>query len=153
MQHNWKHYSDVIMIAMASQITGISIECSTVCLGADQGKHQSSLSLAIMGGIHQWPVDSSHKRPVMRKMLPFDDVILILHTVCILSWLDTGRFYPYPSGLLHWRNHVPRPVKQPWWIWLNSPRKSTRTDNITITIQSKAKPHIYCGIYCTLCTH
>ena len=35
------HYSDVIMSAMASQITGVSMVCSTVCLGADQRKHQT----------------------------------------------------------------------------------------------------------------
>ena len=27
-------------------------------------------------GIHQWPVNSSHKGPVTRKKLPFDDVIM-----------------------------------------------------------------------------
>ena len=27
-------------------------------------------------GIHRWPVDSPHKGPVKRKMLPFDDVIM-----------------------------------------------------------------------------
>ena len=32
------------------------------------GKHQSSVSLAFVRGIHQWPVNSSHKGPVMRKM-------------------------------------------------------------------------------------
>ena len=40
------HYSDVIMSAMASQITGVSSVCSTVCSGADQRKHQSFASLA-----------------------------------------------------------------------------------------------------------
>ena len=30
------HYSDVIMCAMASRNTGVSIGCSTVCSGADQ---------------------------------------------------------------------------------------------------------------------
>ena len=34
----------------ASQITGVSMVCSTVCSGADQSKHQSSASLAIYGG-------------------------------------------------------------------------------------------------------
>ena len=38
------HYSDVIMSAMALQITGVSSACSTVCSGADQRKHQSSAS-------------------------------------------------------------------------------------------------------------
>ena len=53
-----KHYSDVIMSAMASQITGISIVCSTVCSGADHRKHQSSASLAFVMGIDRCPVDS-----------------------------------------------------------------------------------------------
>ena len=39
-------------------------------------KHQSSASLAFVRGIHRWPVNSPHKRPVMRKMFPFDDVIM-----------------------------------------------------------------------------
>ena len=34
----WRHYSDVIMSVMASQITGISIDSSTVCTSADQRK-------------------------------------------------------------------------------------------------------------------
>ena len=34
------HYSDVIMDAMASQITGVSIVCSAICPGVDQRKHQ-----------------------------------------------------------------------------------------------------------------
>ena len=57
------NYSDVIMRAMESQITSVSIICSTVCPGADQRKHQSSASLAFVGGIHRWPVDSPHKGP------------------------------------------------------------------------------------------
>ena len=46
------HYSDVIMSAMASQITSVSNVCSTVCSGA---------SLAFVRGIHRWPVDSLTK--------------------------------------------------------------------------------------------
>ena len=33
--HNLCHYNDVIMSAMASQITGVSIACSTICSGVD----------------------------------------------------------------------------------------------------------------------
>ena len=40
------HYSDVIMSAMKSQITGVSSVCSTVCWGADQTKLLRSASLA-----------------------------------------------------------------------------------------------------------
>ena len=72
------HYGDVIMSAMATQITGISIVCSlNVPLGADKIKYQSSASLAFVRGMHRWPVDSSQKGPVTRKMFPFDDVIMI----------------------------------------------------------------------------
>ena len=70
------HSSDVIMRAMASQITGVSIVCSTVCSGADQRKHQTSVSLAFVTGIHRWAVNSHQKGPVRRKMFPFDDVIM-----------------------------------------------------------------------------
>ena len=33
-------------------------------------KHQSSASLAVVRGIHRWPVNSPHKGPVTRKMFP-----------------------------------------------------------------------------------
>ena len=73
------HYSDVIMGAMASQITSITIVHSTVYSGADQRKLQSSSSLAFVRGIHRWPVNSPHKWPVTRKMFPFYDVIMLNH--------------------------------------------------------------------------
>ena len=71
-----EHYSDAIISAIASQITGVSIVCSTVHSGAHQRKHQSSASLAFVRGIHRWPVDSPHKGPVTRKIFPFDDVTI-----------------------------------------------------------------------------
>ena len=60
---------------MASQITSLTIVYSTVYSGPDQRKHQSSASLACMWGIHRWPVNSTHKWSVMRKMFPFDDIM------------------------------------------------------------------------------
>ena len=74
---DWPHYYDVIMGAVASQITSLKIVHSTVYSDADQRKHQSSASLAFVRGIHRWPVNSPHKWPVTRKMFPFDDVIMI----------------------------------------------------------------------------
>ena len=59
---NAHHYSDVIIRAMSSQITGVSIVCITVCSGADQRKCQSPASLAFVRGIHRWPLDSPRKR-------------------------------------------------------------------------------------------
>ena len=70
--NSMNHYSDVIIGAMASQITSLTIVYSTVYSGADQRKHRSSASLAFVRGIHQ------HKWPETRKMFPFDDVITIL---------------------------------------------------------------------------
>ena len=67
----WRHNGEV-----ASQITSLTIVYSTVYTDADQRKHQSSASLAFVCGIHRGPVTSPHKWPVMRKMFPFDDVIM-----------------------------------------------------------------------------
>ena len=68
-------YSDVIMGALASQITSLTIVYSIVYSNTDQRKHQSSASLAFVRGIHRGPVNSPHKWPVARKMFPFDDDI------------------------------------------------------------------------------
>ena len=73
---NYDHYNDVIVITMASPITSLTIVYSIVYSDADQRKHQISVSLALVRGIHQGPVNSSHKWPVTRKMFPFDDVIM-----------------------------------------------------------------------------
>ena len=72
----YSHYNDVIMGAMASQITSLTIVYSTVYSGTDQRKCQSSASLAFVRGIHRWPVNSLHKGPVTRKVCPFDDFII-----------------------------------------------------------------------------
>ena len=101
MHHGYflRHYDDVIMSVIASQITSLTIVYSTVYPGADQSKHQSSASLAFVWGIHRGPVNSPHKWPVTRKMFPFDDVIMwwenatwIIHMIhqssrtCSLAW-------------------------------------------------------------------
>ena len=80
-----KHYTDVIMGAMASQITSITIVYSAVYSGTDPRKHQSSASLAFVRGVHRGPVNSPHKWPVTRKTFPFDDVI-IKNANLFLDW-------------------------------------------------------------------
>ena len=84
----WRHYSP-----MASQITSLTIVYSIVYSGANQRKHQSSASLAFVRGIHRWPVNSSHKGPVTRKIFPFEDVIMTMPMVSTLplSYLP-GKF-------------------------------------------------------------
>ena len=49
------HFNDVIMSAMASQITSLTIVYSTVYSGVDQRKHQSSASLAFVPVIGEFP--------------------------------------------------------------------------------------------------
>ena len=44
------HYKNVMMGTMASEITSLSIVYSTVYSGADERKHQSSVSLALWAG-------------------------------------------------------------------------------------------------------
>ena len=62
---------------MASQITSLTIVYSTVYSGADQTKHQNSVSLAFVQEIHRWLVNSPHKWPVMQKIFPFYDIIML----------------------------------------------------------------------------
>ena len=46
------HYNDVIMSAMASHVTRLAIVYSTVYSDTDERKHQSSVLLAFVRGIH-----------------------------------------------------------------------------------------------------
>ena len=89
------HYTDAIMGAMMSQITNLTIVYSTVYSGADQGKHQSSASLAFVRGIHRGPVNSPHKWQVTRKMFPFDDVIMYAENA-FMSWHHYPKYQFYP---------------------------------------------------------
>ena len=54
VSHSSYHYIDVIVGATVSQITSPTIDYSTVYSGADQRKHQNSMSLAFVRGIHRW---------------------------------------------------------------------------------------------------
>ena len=82
------HYGDVIMGAIASQITSLTIVYSTVYSDTGQRKHQSSASLAFERGFLLGPVNSPHKWPVTRKMSLCDDVIMIPH-----FWINTPLCY------------------------------------------------------------
>ena len=98
---------------MASQITNFKIVYSTVYSGADQRKYQSSASLALVRGIHRWPLNSPHKGPVTRKMFPFDYVIMKLTLHTLNSFEETQKraciFYHFTkiggAGSLHSSSH------------------------------------------------
>ena len=96
------HYNDVIMGAIASQITSLTMVYSTVYSGADQRRHQSSVSLAFVRGIHRWPVNSPHKWPVTRKMFPFDDVIMVLNLTQSMTVSLPGFVHNFLKRLSNW---------------------------------------------------
>ena len=80
------HYNNVIMSAMASQITSLTIVYSTVYSGTDQRQRQSSESLAFVRRSQPWPVNSPHKGPVTQKMFSFDDVIMVIQSLLESIW-------------------------------------------------------------------
>ena len=146
------------MSAMTSQITCVSIVFPVVFFsGADQRKHHSSVSQALVGGIQRWPVNSMHKGPVTRKMFSFDDVImrgiLSLH-LFIRGGGYSGNFPPsvisplfqnYPILWTYW-------TPKQWQMGHISDlmmiiRLSERI--LTIIIREMGKLNTHSPIYCT----
>ena len=107
------HYMDVIMSAMASQVTGAPIVYWTICSGADQRKHQSSASLAFVWGIHRSPMNSPHKckGPVKRKMFLWRLHALFSLFSTVIQTLVTG--YLYSITFIFDRCHRSRAVEKP----------------------------------------
>ena len=118
------HYNDIIMSTIVSQITSLTIVYLTVCSGTDQRKHQSSASMVFVWGIHRWPMNSPHKWPVMRKMFPFDDVIMM--SDLILSPVTDRHTYSDHWVLLLWHSVTLSWTKTEWpetpiiWLTRNS---------------------------------
>ena len=102
------HYGNVIMSAMASGITSLTIVYSTIYLGADKRKHQCSVSLAVVREIHRWPVNSHHKGPVTRKMFPFGDVIMVFNRPTELPGGHVGINRGWPHQTRPCRDRVMR---------------------------------------------
>ena len=105
------------MSAIASQITRVLIACSAVCSGADQINIETPRHWPLCGELTgEFP---AQKGSVMRKILPFDDVIMtkiaipdlwsVLKTgdpasagtvmsISCASLIFTGPFYPRQNG-------------------------------------------------------
>ena len=75
--HICLHYNGVIMPAIASQITSLTIVYSTVYPRHRSKKISKLRATGLCARNHWWPVNSPHKGPVTRKMFPFDDVIMM----------------------------------------------------------------------------
>ena len=73
------HYSDIMMGAIASQITSPTIFYSTDYSDAEQRKRQTPRHWPLCGEFLPGTGEFPHKWPVTRKMFPFDDVIMIKH--------------------------------------------------------------------------
>ena len=117
---SYHNYNDVIMSAMAYQITSLKIVYSIIHSGADQRKHQSSASLDFVRGIHRSPVNSPHKGPATRKMFPVDDVFMALKlagasgAVCQISeQLNNSNHRSRAFGTL-WNLTIKRLL----WYWI-----------------------------------
>ena len=122
------HENDVIMGAIASQITSLTSVYSIVYSDADQRKHQSSASLAFVRGIHRGPVNSPHKWPVMRKMFPFDDVIMSLRCISMFHWYQFCQCSSWPYDVIgrHWATMcAPSSPLQRCHVYLRCPKPMT----------------------------
>ena len=97
------HCIYVIMSAMASQNTGISIVFLTVCSYADQRKYQSSASLAFVRGLHRWPMNSQHEGPATLKIFPFHLCTERLGKCCIQAYTWTIVHHIYVKTKTIWK--------------------------------------------------
>ena len=109
------------MGAMASQITSLTIVYATVYSDADQRKLQRSASLAFVREIHRGPVNSPHKWPVTRKMVPFDEVIMEVISfykkgipLCHYLTINNGKWIILP---IETYNFIMIFVCKFHWIW------------------------------------
>ena len=111
------HYSDVIMGAMASQITSLTIVYPAVYSGADQTKHQSSMQLLTIP--HKGPVISEIVSIFM--MTSSMETFPALLAICAGNSLVTGEF---PSQRPMTRSfgiffdlRQNKRLSKWWWCW------------------------------------
>ena len=122
------HYCNVILGAMESQITKLTIVYSTIHSGAYK-KHRSSASLAFVRGIHRWPVNSPHKWPVTRKMFPFDDVVMLKARVSTSSVsIDKNVWYFAKCMVTRWMLRIS------WYLSINRISRMGQASTMTAVL-------------------
>ena len=83
----WRnHYNDVIMSAMASQVTSLTIVNSTVYSRRKSMKTPKLHAIGLRAGNSPVTGEFPAQGPVTRKMFLFDDVIMV--TGCLISIWD-----------------------------------------------------------------
>ena len=94
---------------------GYSAACSTVCLGWWQRWYESSASLALLRGFHQWPLDSPHRasKTEIPSMLMYsgDPYVYELSESCKLSKRAT-------YGEMH-SEYLKTMASDPWPVYQN----------------------------------
>ena len=137
--HHALHHGDIMMSAMASQITSLTIAYLTVYSDANQRKHQSSASLAFVRGIHRWPVNFPHKGPVTRKMFPFDDVIMETLSAVLAFCADNAKLWCF---LCNW-------LERAVWYWTFFTIKYNTPPWYAVTFCQTSEPPRSVPIYIT----
>ena len=105
------HYNEIIIGAIATQITSLAIFYLTVYSDADQRKHQSSASLAFERGFHRFPAQmASNAENVSlwwrnHAMWTVNRLVLSIAFGIICAWShETYRGYPLTSHIyvIYW---------------------------------------------------
>ena len=92
-----RHYNDVIIGAIASQITSLTTVYSFVYSGTDQRKHQSFASLAFVRGIHRGPVISPTNCQLRGKCF-----YLMTSSWTKSTETEMASFWRNDHNMLHW---------------------------------------------------
>ena len=87
------HHIDVIIRAMASQITGTSIVCLTVV----QAQIKENVKALRHWPLCGWPVNSLHKGPVTRKCFHLMTSSCLIETRCLFQYRD---FYQHRMPII-----------------------------------------------------
>ena len=104
---SFTHYIDVIITTMASQIISLTIVYSTDYSDVDQGKHQSSASLAFVWGSHLDRWIPRTKGQLRGKCFH------LMTSSCSLTAYGVVR----PRWVSNYYNHRDQAFFPPWWLW------------------------------------
>ena len=117
-------YIDVIMTTMTSQITSLTVVYSRFI----QTQIKENIKLRVTGlcvGTSPGPVNSPHKRPVTRKIFPFDDVIMNKWTTNF-----DGVMQNYSTSDFYRKNQESRTYKYTFMIKPHLPGTNVLTKHI-----------------------
>ena len=86
---------NIIMVISNVHLRSPAIRMIFQELDEANSKNQNLHYWPFVKGIHQWPVGSPHKAPVMQKEFPFHDIIMIL--ICDFLWSESLMYRMVPQ--------------------------------------------------------